>query len=287
MEIGEFIEQDILIFLDDRTENEEIPSRPGAQPILYLTRDYEKELLASLGRDELQKAKHILHDLKEQFDNCPSGTPDKARVKALLMKLYDIFKDHLDAQHIPLATAAVATPTPKPDVKPDADIAVLLYQLEEHLGTGQIREAIETYRKAKHTIASNEPVETRLRLLTLYGRIKQAIVDIEEKESPRVMEEPRKQTTPPAPSITHAEVEPNLDEQLLLQLERQKRGMETMLHKEDLHGAMQEYRKMRIIAQQLRDPRTAHDAAAKLERIYGILDALRKHTDESMLRAVP
>jgi hypothetical protein len=99
MEIEEFIEQDILIFLDDTLDKvRAAPPAPAPVPSLFITRDYEKELFAALDKNDTHTAKRVLHTLKKQFDECPNGTPDKQQLKLLLVTLYDKFKEHIDAQ---------------------------------------------------------------------------------------------------------------------------------------------------------------------------------------------
>jgi DNA polymerase III gamma/tau subunit len=101
MEIEEFIEQDILVFLDDRLDKPRsgLSVRQRA-PILssFVTRDYEYEFFMALDRKDINNAKQVLHDLKEKFEECPNNAAEKLQLKSLLLDLYEKFKDQLDAQ---------------------------------------------------------------------------------------------------------------------------------------------------------------------------------------------
>ncbi|HIH24268.1 TPA: hypothetical protein HA251_04510 [Candidatus Woesearchaeota archaeon] len=102
MEIEEFIEQDILVFLDDRLDKQHSTlSLRQRAPIQSrtITRDYEYEFFMMLDRRDLDGAKRVLHDLKATFDECSNNMPEKLQLKSLLLDLYEKFKDHLDAQN--------------------------------------------------------------------------------------------------------------------------------------------------------------------------------------------
>lgn len=101
MEIEEFIEQDILAFLDDRLDKQHSTlSLRQRAPIQSktITRDYEYEFFMMLDRKDLDGAKRVLHELKATFDECSNNMPEKLQLKSLLLDLYEKFKDHLDAQ---------------------------------------------------------------------------------------------------------------------------------------------------------------------------------------------
>ncbi len=100
MDIEEFIELDILAFLDTEAQEPQSAPRPKGtdEESGFITRDYEKEFFAALDDGSLTKAKRVLHDLKQRFDESPAGTSEREQLKALLTDLYEKFKDHLDAQ---------------------------------------------------------------------------------------------------------------------------------------------------------------------------------------------
>ena len=62
-----------------------------------------------------------------------------------------------------------------------------------------------------------------------------------------------------------------LDHQALLQLEQEKMLLDDMLKRNDLTGSVQQYKRMRLIAQQLNDAEQARVAAEKLLRIHDII----------------
>jgi hypothetical protein len=266
MEVGEFIEQDILIFLDDKID---IP-RPerAAQTVstLYMTRDYEKELTSALSRDEVTAAKQVLHELKNEFDTCPNGTADKEQLKLLLTMLYEKIKDYLDAKHIPATSAfQAAQPTTSPVSTPDI-LQSLVEQAETYTRTQEFKLAVDAYRKAKKE-ASNRPAvpdELTKRLLALYQQLRQTIV--EKRRDPAQ----------------------EMDRQLLLQIEQEKHSLDQSLHNSDIRAAIEQYKKMRILAQQLQSKSDAYAAAQKLQRIYAILELLKStHHEQHLAKALP
>jgi hypothetical protein len=298
MEIGEFIEQDILIFLDDRVDSEKAPERniPIAST-LYLTRDYEKELNQAIAQNQPATAKDVLHALKEQFDAAPQGSPEKEQLKALLTSLYEKFKDFLDQQHIPVELAAMNTKSAEPDEPPlppgktlreavnetpitkplpvtttktiteSPGLAQALRRIDEALGKGEIAAAVTAYKNARQeAILYQQPLDSLVKVSTSFGRIKQTIANKAKKNV-----DPR----------------PEMDSQLLLQLEQEKLMIDASLHRGKIRDAMQQYKRMRLIVQQISDPAKSRAAAEKLERIFAIISMLRKHDDERKLKARP
>lgn len=278
MDIEEFIEQDIEIFLDQFAQAPKKDAAPPAASLsAFLTRDYEKEMLAALADDDLARAKRVLHDLKEKFDSLPGGTAEKQQIKTLLTALYGKLKTHLDgaADFLNVAAPPKAQPPaprrPAPQQAPGpaalaAHASSLLDQVEQRLASGDFREAARLYRAARHDALQMDhlPMDLALRFTQLFERIRKA-------GSAR-------------PSPDPAE----LDRQLLLQLQREKHGLDGCIERDDYAGAMHAYRRMRAIVQQLRDHGTAERTAQKLVRVYSLIDAMRKGTDDRrLLRTVP
>jgi hypothetical protein len=269
MEIAEFIEQDVLIFLDDHIDIPRPERSAQAMSTLYLTRDYEKELTAALSRDEVTTAKQILHDLKDQFDACPSGIPDKEQLKLLLTTLYEKFKDYLDAKHIPAASAFQSAPEEHPTnapANPLVTLDALIAQVRTHIEHEEFKLAIDTYRKAKREASglSAIPIMQTKQLLGLYEELKNRIA-AQKKDSSQEM-----------------------DRQLLLQVEQEKHILDQQLRAGNIVGAIEQYKKMRLLAQQLQNNEHAQAAAQKLQRIYAILELMKKtHNDQHLSQALP
>ncbi len=92
-----FIENDAVRWLESRAVPiEDAPKPLPGVPVLFLTRDYERELNEALDADEINRAKHILHDLKERFDESPDGTAEKSQIKSILISLYEQFRMRLE-----------------------------------------------------------------------------------------------------------------------------------------------------------------------------------------------
>ena len=97
-ELDTFLEMDIARYLENQLAP---PADEGARPVpdvpvVFLTRDYERELNEALDADEISRAKRVLHDLKERFDEAPDGTAEKNQIKTLLIALYERFRMRLE-----------------------------------------------------------------------------------------------------------------------------------------------------------------------------------------------
>ncbi len=100
MEIEEFLEQDIIVFLDERVDTPQSRLHPTLQPLIPVAQhDFESEFFMALDRKDISEAKQILSELKHEFDECPTSSPEKMHLKSLLLDLYEKFKDYLDAQN--------------------------------------------------------------------------------------------------------------------------------------------------------------------------------------------
>jgi len=361
MEINEFIEQDILVFLDERLDKAEAATamrKASFTSTVFIIRDYEKELNAALDKQDLVEAKKVLAALKQQFDECPTGTQDKQQLKALLIMLYDRFKDQLDVQNsfanldtrarptqtpppaaqqspsasapptpspasvpptstdaptapasattpnvpitpafpsapappvtpsppplptrAPIANAPSTSPTPQPETEDYQHLLMLLDAIDVRLAKGDIKAAVGAYRTAKEAAIrlGTLPLQLSLRYLTVYGRIKQVLLNVKKGND---------MTLPLMPEKFAGTA---MDQQLLLQLEAEKHTLDALLKQNDIAGSMDQYKKMRLLAQQLHDPLAASTTKEKLGHIYSLIEQLRKHPslDESKLVAVP
>lgn len=312
MNIEEFLDQDILVYLDRRLEQSPEQRRGlGESPTAFLTRDYEKEFFRSLDNSNVHEAKHVLHDLKEKFDELPTGTAEKNQIRMLLTDLYEKFKDYLDTEqtftrmdqelaraepihhehdgraggkqerpgktHKPQEKTAGRPDVPKPmelaektpsderDALPvPADDPLIehanktLDKAEQVAAQGDKREAIRLYRVARQDVLklSMVPDSLALRFKESFSRIQSML----KKD--------------------------DLDDHLLMELERLKHDLDRELEEQDIAAAMKTYGKMRMVVQQIRDEVTAETAAEKLIRIYKIITVFKEHSDDKGLTRV-
>lgn len=300
MDINEFIDQDILIFLDDRLDNKNETSKGDlTTPTVFLTRDYEKELTTALHNDAVSVAKQVLHDLKEQLDTCPPGT-DKERLKALLLTLYDQFKEYIDAHHLSLEDPSLGlkkaeqtgAEAPADPLSKEARTAItaLAQEIDTALAAGMVHDAMLTYRRAKQEIITwpSVPTEIILQFIAFFERIKQAARQNEHAKQKGQIAQQKEQAaaeTAPEPA-TSASVQ--LDHALILQLEHEKQKLDSQLHQGDIRSAMEQYRRMRLIVQQIADQDSRASAAEKLQRIFEIITAVKQHSsDRKLARNMP
>ncbi len=294
MDIEEFIEQDILVFLDQRLdqkiEDEKLQSMRVES--VYLTRDYEDELYQALEKDNVTLAKHVLHDLKEKFDQIPSTSPDKKHVKALLAHLYELFKKHLigekverpkdiakkEKQEEDKKIEVVAPVEPKNPFQDDSSETIKVLDMAElHAGSGDFKQAIKDYRKAKALALNmqNVPSDLAKRFKETFARIKELM-----ETKPDPIEEPitKVETNQNKVETKQKPVHETLDENIILELEKEKHKMDSQLKEHQVASAMKTYQKMKTLVQQIKDPKKAEASARKLIRIYSIIQSIRAKT---------
>jgi hypothetical protein len=294
MEIEEFINQDVLVFLDEALDKANTAGKPAETPVedsAYIIRDYEKELTQALDKNHLLEAKRILYALKDEFDGSPAGSPAKKQLKELLIMLYERFKTHVDARgddttidstmKAAIEQARLSDsqtkgpfslpPPPAPD-QPRTDFAPLIMLLnitENHLRQGDLKEAVAAYKDAKDhalTVSGAIPVELSVRFQNIFKEIKKSLGE-------------RKQT------VQSAE---DTDKQLLRQLQDEKQRLDELIEKNDIAGCREQYNRMLNIAEQITDSASKRQVDEKMQRILQLLDDIAKHiNDEQKLMAVP
>ncbi|MBR9700622.1 hypothetical protein GOV11_02035 [Candidatus Woesearchaeota archaeon] len=302
MEIEEFIEQDIMNFLDtslDKASTAKAAHAAVRFQSIYLTRDFEEELLAALDDGNLIHAKRVLHDLRKKFDEIPDGTEDKQQVKALLSDLYERFRDFVDQRYGDGAKEQKKPepkeekpeekpeeekpekkleppPAPLPPKKEEPDEYLLATEkhlsLAEHqFNSGDLKNAVHEYRTAKWAALHLEPTvpsDLVMRFTKLFNRIKSNITEMANEE---------KLPSPPVPE-PHDMIHPDvLDNSLLLHLEQEKQSLDNQLRDNNYEDANATYEKMRQLAQQLHDSHVAEDTAKKLIRIHEIISSMQEN----------
>ena len=105
MDLGDFLEQDMIMFLDAQVE-EMRAKKEVAKPMIYddadfysIQRDYGKEVRAALDDDNLAKAKHIFDDLKDLYNKIPTKNANKRKAYLILEELYTIIKNYLEKRN--------------------------------------------------------------------------------------------------------------------------------------------------------------------------------------------
>ncbi len=100
MELEQFIEQDIIAFLDEKLHTQEVPIKneppktiaPEEAGLYEPTRDYEGELEAAIRDINRAKAQQLLTDLKKEHDGYPPDAPERLERQHLLERLYRRFQ---------------------------------------------------------------------------------------------------------------------------------------------------------------------------------------------------
>ncbi len=96
MEFEQYLERDILAFLDSKMQHKNSSNIDREEEYgLYLTRDYLKELNYALDNDELTKAKKIFDELKKIYSNQPTKSEERKKIYLLLERMYDKIQDYV------------------------------------------------------------------------------------------------------------------------------------------------------------------------------------------------
>jgi len=96
MELEQFLERNMLFFLDSKTEKKSRGSSDSEEEYgLYLTRDYISELTRALDRDELSKAKRIFDDLKDYYNKLPEDSLERKKIYVLLEQMYSKIEEYV------------------------------------------------------------------------------------------------------------------------------------------------------------------------------------------------
>ena len=96
MEFEQYLEKDILTFLDSKIARKENTSIDREEEYgLYLTKDYLKELNYALDNDELTRAKKLFDELKATYARLPKNSLERKKIYSLLERMYDKIQNYV------------------------------------------------------------------------------------------------------------------------------------------------------------------------------------------------
>jgi TolA-binding protein len=95
MEFEQYLERDILAFLDSKMQHKNSNIDREEEYGLYLTKDYLKELNYALDNDELTKAKKLFDELKITHSKLPEKSMERKKIYFLLEKMYEKIQDYV------------------------------------------------------------------------------------------------------------------------------------------------------------------------------------------------
>jgi hypothetical protein len=96
MELDQYLENDILVFLDSKISKKEKNSVDREEEYgLYLTRDYLKEIKNALSNDEINKGKKIFDELKETYNRLPKSSLERKKIYSILEKMYTEIQNYV------------------------------------------------------------------------------------------------------------------------------------------------------------------------------------------------
>ena len=96
MELEEFLEKDIMKFLDQRAEKKKEVSPDREEDYgLYLNKDYIKELQKVLEKDQISEAQKLFDELKEHYNILPKESLEARKVYLILEYMYNKIESYL------------------------------------------------------------------------------------------------------------------------------------------------------------------------------------------------
>jgi len=96
MDFEQYLEKDILTFLDSKIEHKDNTAMDREEEYgLYLTKDYLKELNYALDNDELTKAKKLFDELKSAYSRLPKTSSERKKIYTLLEKMYGKIQNYV------------------------------------------------------------------------------------------------------------------------------------------------------------------------------------------------
>lgn len=97
MDFEQYLEKDILKFLDSKIEKKDRENVNREEEYgLYLTKDYLKELTYVLDNDELTKAKKLFDELKVTYTKLPKSSFERKKVYTILEKMYGKIQNYVE-----------------------------------------------------------------------------------------------------------------------------------------------------------------------------------------------
>src|SRR3989339_1040048 len=96
MELDEFLEKDIIHFLEERKEKKAAAGVDREEDYgLYLTKDYIKEVANALEKDEISIAQKLFDELKIHYDSLPKGSLEEKKIYSMLEQIYSKINSYL------------------------------------------------------------------------------------------------------------------------------------------------------------------------------------------------
>lgn len=101
MELDQFLEKDVLKFIDSRvTKKSRVSVDREEEYGLYLIKDYHKELRNALENDEIAKAKKLFEELKETYAKLPKNSPEKEKIYGTIEGMYKDIQEYIAMKNI-------------------------------------------------------------------------------------------------------------------------------------------------------------------------------------------
>ncbi len=102
MEFNKFIQEDIIEFLDKKSEfkRENLSKiREEEMELFNIEKDYAKETQKALENDNITKAKRIFNELRNYYNNLKDNSEEKERVYSILEEVYAKIKKYFSTQN--------------------------------------------------------------------------------------------------------------------------------------------------------------------------------------------
>ena len=196
MDIDEFLEKDIIHFLEQRKEKPTANADREEDYGLYLTKDYLKEAANYLNRDELIEAQKLFDELRLHYNSLPKESLESKKVYSMLEQMYtkiDIYLKLRSASEKirPFSDLLLGQPMYSEGITPP----IMPAQLVAMAGSGSIEKKIDRLDK-KITEYGQDVKEVKFSLLRVPKSKTDILVD---KKSTIEEKRPEEKKTEPIP----------------------------------------------------------------------------------------
>ncbi len=205
MELGAFLEKDMVEFLDEiaeqRKEKIEITLREEELSIFDIKKDYAKEMELALEKNDLYSAKKIFDEMKRDYENMPDSTLKKKRAHHILQELHKKINHHVNkiekektlidelkdleeegffSEKKDLTKTIESSALESGEIKLKNDILLSLQNVNQLLQNGKLKEAMILYKKTKAMFSGlkktgvEEKEEIFNDLIAMYYQIKKS-----------------------------------------------------------------------------------------------------------------
>lgn len=186
----------------------------------------------------------------------------------------------------PPSLSAPTQTTPSERASKEERIAAYLDMIDTLLAKNSAMDAVNAYREAKRIALELDALQERTikRFIAAHAAILGSVPIRTPPPAPKDAENETRTAAKTTTTSTTSNAPPTTprtqdnDKEILIALEREKRALDECLEGCDIANAMRNYKRMRLLAQQLQSKTNAERVAMKLASLHQIIAQMKAHT---------